>query len=76
MSEAYYMSHPNLHYFLKYFQSSIRYLQVGNGALFPALFVIPLVFKIQGHKFEVVLPWCQKSRIKWILYLVSKTYLN
>ena len=28
-------------------------MQVGNGALVPALFVIPLVFKIQGHIFEV-----------------------
>ena len=28
-------------------------MQVGNGALVPALFVIPLVFKIQGHLFEV-----------------------
>ena len=42
-----------MHHFLKFFQSSISYLQVGNGALFPALFVIPLVFKIQGHKLEV-----------------------
>ena len=52
MSKAYYMSHPYLHHFPK-FQSAIRHLQVGNGALVPALFVIPLVFKIQGHKFEV-----------------------
>ena len=35
------------------FQSATRHLQVGNGALVPALFVIPLVFKIQGHIFEV-----------------------
>ena len=27
-------------------------MQVGNGALVPALFVILLVFKIQGHNFE------------------------
>ena len=52
MSKVYYMSHPHLHHFPK-FQSAIRHLQVGNGALVPALFVIPLVFKIQGHKFEV-----------------------
>ena len=52
MSKPYYMSHPHLHHFPK-FQSAIRHLQVGNGALVPALFVIPLVFKIQGHKFEV-----------------------
>ena len=29
------------------------FYRVGNGALVPALFVIPLVFKIQGHIFEV-----------------------
>ena len=44
--------HPHLHKFPK-FQSAIRHLQVGNGALVPALFVIPLVFKIKGHIFEV-----------------------
>ena len=52
MSKAYYMSHLHLHDFPK-FQSAIRHLQVGNGALVPALFVIPLVFKTQGNKFEV-----------------------
>ena len=48
MSKAFYMCHPHLHKFPK-FQSAIRHLQVENGALAPALFVIPLVFKIQGH---------------------------
>ena len=52
MSKAFYMCHEHLHHFPK-FQSAIRHLQVGNRALVPALFVIPLVFKIQGHKFEV-----------------------
>ena len=52
MSKAYYMHHPHLHHFPK-FQSAIRHLQVGNGALVPALFVIPLLFKMQGHKFGV-----------------------
>ena len=52
MSKAFYMSHPYLHKFPK-FQSAIRHLQVGNGALVPALFVIPLVFKIRDHRFEV-----------------------
>ena len=42
---------PHLHHFPKF--QSIRHLQVGNGALVPALFVIPLLFKIQGHTFEV-----------------------
>ena len=35
------------------FQTAIRHLQVGNGALVPALFVIPLVFKIQEQNFKV-----------------------
>ena len=52
MSKAYYMHHPHLHHFPK-FKSAIRHLQVGSGALVPALFVILLVFKIQGHNFEV-----------------------
>ena len=52
MSKAFYMSHPHRHHFPK-FQSAIRHLQVGNGALVPALFVIPLLFKVQGHIFEV-----------------------
>ena len=50
MSKAFYMRHPHLHKFPK-FQSAIRHLQVGNGALVPVLFVITLVFKIQGHIF-------------------------
>ena len=38
--------------FLKFY-SAISHLQVGNGALVPALFVIPLLFKVQGHNFEI-----------------------
>ena len=52
MCKAHYMCHPHLHHF-PIFQSAIRHLQVGNGALVPALFIIPLLFKIQGHKCEV-----------------------
>ena len=44
MSKAFYLNNPHLHKFPK-FQSAIRHLQVGNGALVPALFVIPLVFQ-------------------------------
>ena len=46
------MRNEYLHHFPK-FQSVIRHLQVGNGALVPVLFVVPLVLKIQGHIFEV-----------------------
>ena len=61
MSKAFYMRHEHLHHFPK-FQSAIRHLQVGNGALVPALFVISLVFKIQGHIFDQngPDPRCQK----------------
>ena len=52
MSKAFYLNNPHLHKFPK-FQSAIRHLQVGNGALVPTLFVIPLVFKINGHNFKV-----------------------
>ena len=52
MSKAFCLNNPHLHKFPK-FQSAIRHLQVGNGALVPTLFVIPLVFKIDGHNFEV-----------------------
>ena len=52
MSKAFYMRHEHLHHFPK-FQSAIRHLQVGSGDLVPALVFIPLVFKIQGHIFEV-----------------------
>ena len=52
MSKAFYMHHVHLHHFPK-FQSAIRHLQFGNGVLVLALFVIPLVFKSQGHIFEV-----------------------
>ena len=50
MSKAFYMHHPHLHKFPK-FQSAIRHLQVGNGALVPALFVIPLSIQISRPYF-------------------------
>ena len=74
MSKAYYMYHPHLHHFPK-FQSAIRHLQVGNGALVPALFVIPLVFKIQRHKFEVY-TLVSEIQDKMDLILGVKIYLN
>ena len=74
MSKAFYMSHPHLHLFPK-FQSAIRHLQVGNGALVPALFVIPLLFKIQGHIFEVY-TLVSEIQDKMDLILGVKIYLN
>ena len=51
-SKGFYMRHPHLHKYPK-FHSTIRNLQVGNGELVAALFVIPLVLKICGHLFEI-----------------------
>ena len=74
ISKAFYMHHVHLHCFPK-FQSAIRHLQVGNGALVPALFVIPLLFKIQGHKFEVY-TLVSEIQYKMNLILGVKIYLN
>ena len=52
MSKAFYMRHTHLHKYPK-FHSTIRNLQVGNGELVVALFVIPFVFKIGRHLFEI-----------------------
>ena len=46
------MRHPHLHKYPK-FNSTVRNLQVGNGELVAILFVIPFVFKIGRHLFEV-----------------------
>ena len=40
MTKAFYMHHEHLHHFPK-FQSAIRHLQVGNGALVPAFLLFP-----------------------------------
>ena len=52
MSKSFYMRHTHLHKYPK-FHSTIRNLQVGNGELVAALFVIPFVFKIGKHLFEI-----------------------
>ena len=52
MSKAFYMRHTHLHKYPK-FHSTIRNLQVGNGELVAALFVIPFVFKVGKHMFEI-----------------------
>ena len=52
MSKGFYMRHPHLHKYPK-FNSTIRNLQVGNGGLVAALFVIPFVFKIGKYLFEI-----------------------
>ena len=52
MSKAFYMRHTHLHKYPK-FHSTIRNLQVGNGELVAVLFVIPFVFKVGKHMFEI-----------------------
>ena len=52
MSKAFYMRHAHLHKYPK-FHSTIRNLQVGNGELVAVLFVIPFVFKVGKHMFEI-----------------------
>ena len=52
MSKGFYMRHPHLHKYPK-FNSTVRNLQVGNRELVATLFVIPFVFKIGRHLFEV-----------------------
>ena len=52
MSKGFYMRHPHLHRYPK-FNSTIKNLQVGNGELVAALFVIPFVFKIGEHLFKI-----------------------
>ena len=52
LSKAFYTRQPHLHKYLK-FNSTIRNLQVGNGELVATLFVIPFVFKVGEHLFEV-----------------------
>ena len=52
MSKGFYMRHPHLHKYPKC-NSTIRNLQVGNGELVAAPFVIPFVFKIGKHLFEI-----------------------
>ena len=52
MSKAFYMRDTHLHKYPK-FHSTIRNLQVGNGQLVTTLFIIPFVFKIGRHLFEI-----------------------
>ena len=52
MSKGFYMRHPHLHKYPK-FTSTVRNLQVGNGELVATLFIIPFIFKIGNHLFEI-----------------------
>ena len=52
MSKGFYMRHPHLHKYPK-LNSMVKNLQVGNGELVATLFVIPFIFKVGKHMFEV-----------------------
>ena len=52
MSKGFYMRHPHLHKYPK-FNSTVKNLQVGNRELVATLFVIPFIFKVGKHMFEV-----------------------
>ena len=52
MSTDFYKKNPQLHLLPKY-KTTIKELRMGNGALSPAYFIIPVVFKVVSHKFEM-----------------------
>ena len=52
MSTDFYKKNPQLHTLPKY-KTTVKELRMGNGALSPAYFIIPVVFKIVRHKFEM-----------------------
>ena len=52
MSKTFYMKNPKLHKLPK-FHTTIKALQVGNGNYVQALFVIPVLISVYGHRFEI-----------------------
>ena len=52
LSKTFYLSNPCLHSYPK-FTPRFAGIQVGNGAMIPSMFIIPLLIKIAGHKFEI-----------------------
>ena len=52
MSQDYYNKNTHLHSLPKY-KSMITRLLVGNGEMVPAHFIVPVVFKIARHMFEI-----------------------
>ena len=52
MSTDFYKKNPQLHTLPKY-KTMVKELRMGNGALSPAYFIIPVVFKVVSHKFEM-----------------------
>ena len=52
MSTEFYKKNPQLHKLPKY-KTMVKELRMGNGALSPAYFIIPVVFGIVRHKLEM-----------------------
>ena len=52
MSKSYYMHCKSLHSLPK-FASKMQRIQMGNCQLVSALFIIPLIVDIHGHRFEI-----------------------
>ena len=52
MSKEFYKNNPCLHHLPKY-RSNVLNLRVGSGQLIPAHFLIPVIFKVLNHKFEI-----------------------
>ena len=53
ISKAFYDKNPSLHKLPKY-KTNIQGLRLGNGEFVPAPFLIPVVFKVVKHKFEIL----------------------
>ena len=52
MSKSHYVCCKSLHSLPK-FASKIQRIQVGDGKFVSALFIIPVILDIHGHRFEV-----------------------
>ena len=52
MSKSFYMHCKSLHTLLK-FAAMMQRIQVGNGQCISVLFIIPVVIKVHGHRFEI-----------------------
>ena len=55
MLKSFYMHCKSLHTLLK-FKASMQKIQVGNGQCISVLFIIPVIIKVHGHRFEIYTP--------------------
>ena len=52
MSKSFYMHYKSLHTLPK-FAATTQKIQVGNGPCISVLFIIPVIIKVHGHRFEI-----------------------